>query len=146
MQHDWDDAFAFHECNRVTDGNHFSSARDLAILARAIIYDFPQQYPIYSEKEFSYNNIKQPNRNLLLWRDKTVDGLKTGHTEAAGYCLVASAMRDGMRLISVVMGTRSEEARAQESLKLLNYGFRYFETHSLYNRGQELLKTRVGRC
>jgi D-alanyl-D-alanine carboxypeptidase (penicillin-binding protein 5/6) len=123
--------------------NHYSSARDLAILARAIVYDFPQQYPIYSEKEFTYNNIKQPNRNLLLWRDKSVDGLKTGHTEAAGYCLVASAVREGMRLISVVMGTRSEEARAQETLKLLNYGFRYFETHSLYNRGQELLKTRV---
>jgi D-alanyl-D-alanine carboxypeptidase (penicillin-binding protein 5/6) len=123
--------------------NHYSSARDLAILARAIVYDFPQQYPLYAEKDFTYNNIRQPNRNLLLWRDKSVDGLKTGHTTAAGYCLVASAVREGMRLISVVMGTRSEEARAQETMKLLNYGFRFFETHSLYSRGQELLKTRL---
>ena len=125
------------------DENHYSSARDLAILARAIIYDFPQQYPIYAEKEFTYNNIRQPNRNLLLWRDKSVDGLKTGHTAEAGYCLVASAVREGMRLITVIMGAKSEESRAQEALKLLNYGFRFFETHSLYSRGQELLQTRL---
>lgn len=125
------------------DPGHYASARDLALLARAIVYDFPEQYPIYSEKSFTYNNIQQPNRNLLLWRDKSVDGLKTGHTEEAGYCLVASAVRDGMRLVTVVMGTRSEEARAQETLKLLNYGFRYFESHDLYARGQELLKTRI---
>jgi D-alanyl-D-alanine carboxypeptidase (penicillin-binding protein 5/6) len=96
---------------------HYSSARDLALLAKAIIYKFPEQYPIYAEKYFTYNDIRQPNRNRLLWRDKSVDGLKTGHTEDAGYCMVASAMRDGMRLIAVVMGTSGEEARARETQK-----------------------------
>ncbi len=123
--------------------DHFSSAYDLALLANAIINDFPEQYPIYSEKYFTYNNIRQPNRNLLLWRDKSVDGLKTGHTNEAGYCLVASAVRDGMRLISVVMGTKSEEARARETLKLLNYGFRYYETHKLYAAGEKLLDSKL---
>ncbi len=123
--------------------NHYSTAYDLALLAQAIIQRFPEQYKIYSQKYFTYNNIRQPNRNLLLWRDKSVDGLKTGHTEAAGYCLVASAERDGMRLISVVMGTRSEEARAQETLKLLNYGFRFFETARLYNAGQKVLDAEI---
>ncbi len=123
--------------------NHYSSARDLAILAKAIIYQFPEQYAIHSEKYFTFNNIRQPNRNLLLWRDKSVDGLKTGHTREAGYCLVASAMRNGMRLVTVVMGTSSEEARARETLKLLNYGFRYYETHKLYSTGQKLLDTEI---
>ncbi|WP_026180251.1 D-alanyl-D-alanine carboxypeptidase family protein [Hahella ganghwensis] len=123
--------------------NHYSSAYDLAMLANAIINDFPEQYPIYSEKYFTFNNIRQPNRNLLLWRDKSVDGLKTGHTDEAGYCLVASAVRDGMRLISVVMGTKSEEARARETLKLLNYGFRYYETHKLYAAGEKLLDSEL---
>jgi len=123
--------------------DHYSSAYDLALLARAIIQDFPEQYSIYSEKYFTYNNIRQPNRNRLLWRDKSVDGLKTGHTNAAGYCLVSSAKRDGMRLISVVMGTTSEEARARETQKLLNYGFRYYETHELYQAGQVLLDSKV---
>lgn len=122
---------------------HYSTAYDLALLARAIIFDFPEQYPIYSERSFTFNNIKQSNRNLLLWRDKSVDGLKTGHTEEAGYCLVSSAVRDGMRLISVVMGARNEESRAQETLKLLNYGFRYFETHRLYEAGDKLLDTEL---
>ncbi len=122
---------------------HYSSAYDLARLARAIIQDFPEQYGLYSEKYFTYNNIRQPNRNRLLWRDKSVDGLKTGHTDAAGYCLVSSAKRDGMRLISVVMGTTSEEARARETQKLLNYGFRYYETHELYTAGQGLLESKV---
>lgn len=117
---------------------HVSSAIDMAQLARAIIQRYPQHYGIYSEKYFTYNKIRQPNRNKLLWRDKTVDGLKTGHTDAAGYCLVASAKREGMRLISVVMGTRSEEARAQESQKLLSYGFRYYRTHQLYNANEAL--------
>ena len=125
------------------DENHYSSAADLAILARAIIRDFPEQYPLYSEKYFTYNNIRQPNRNRLLWRDKSVDGLKTGHTEAAGYCLVASAKRDDMRLISVVMGTNSENARAKETQKLLNYGFRYFKTHTLYTAAQSLTESQV---
>ena len=114
---------------------HQTTARDLSLLARALIQHHPKQYGIYSEKYFEYNGINQPNRNRLLWRDSSVDGLKTGHTEAAGYCLVASAVRKGMRLISVVMGTRSEESRAQESQKLLAYGFRYYETGKLYSAG-----------
>lgn len=117
---------------------HASSAIDMAQLGRAIIQQYPEHYGIYSEKYFTYNNIRQPNRNRLLWRDKTVDGLKTGHTEEAGYCLVASAKREGMRLISVVMGARSEESRAVESQKLLSYGFRYFRTHKLYDAGETL--------
>ena len=111
---------------------HKSSAADLAVLAKAIINDFPELYSIYSEKYFTYNEIRQPNRNKLLWRDKTVDGMKTGYTDEAGYCLVASAKRDGMRLISVVLGTSDEEARARESQKLLSYAFRYYRTHKLY--------------
>ena len=119
---------------------HFSTATDLALLAKAIIQKFPEHYGIYSEKYYTYNQIRQPNRNKLLWRDHTVDGIKTGHTEEAGYCLVASAKRDGMRLISVVMGTNSEESRAQESQKILAYAFRYFRTHKLYG-SDELLNT-----
>ncbi|MBR7887837.1 D-alanyl-D-alanine carboxypeptidase [Marinomonas sp. A79] len=116
--------------------NHYSSAHDLAKLSRATILQFPENYTMYAEKEFTYNNIRQPNRNRLLWRDKTVDGLKTGHTEAAGYCLAASAVRNGTRLITVVMGTKSDAARAAEAQKLLDYGFRYYETRKLYSRGQ----------
>ena len=122
---------------------HYSSARDMAKLARAIIDEDPEHYAIYAQKEFFWNNIKQPNRNLLLWRDKTVDGLKTGHTDEAGYCLVASAVRDGMRLISVVFGTVSEQARAAETQKLLTYGFRFFETRTFYQKGVELAQPRV---
>jgi len=123
--------------------NHVSSAFDLALLAKAIIQDFPQHYGMYSEKYFTYNKIRQPNRNKLLWRDKTVDGLKTGYTDAAGYCLVASAKRDGMRLISVVLGTSDEEARARESQKLLSYAFRYYRTHKLYERNVVLNTSKV---
>ncbi len=122
---------------------HYTTARDVAILARALIKDFPEHYPIYAEKTFEYNNIKQPNRNRLLWRDSSVDGLKTGHTEAAGYCLAASAKRGEMRLISVVMGTASDSARAKHSQALLNYGFRYYETHKLYSAGEVLRQVRV---
>lgn len=122
---------------------HYSTAHDLAILARSIIEDYPDHYQIYSQKYFTWNGIKQPNRNKLLWRDKDVDGLKTGHTEEAGYCLVASAKKDDTRLISVVMGTSSEEARAQESQKLLTYGFRYFESKKLYDKGAVLNQARV---
>jgi len=111
---------------------HYSSAMDMALLGKAIIEDHPQYYGLYKEKYFEYNKIRQPNRNKLLWRDPSVDGLKTGHTDEAGYCLAASAERNGMRLIAVVMGTKSEEARARETQKLLTYGFRYFETHRLY--------------
>ncbi|MBT8061098.1 MAG: D-alanyl-D-alanine carboxypeptidase [Xanthomonadales bacterium] len=123
--------------------NHYSTARDTALLSIAIIRDFPDYYRWYSEKEYSFNNIRQHNRNNLLWRDPAVDGLKTGHTENAGYCLAASAKREGMRLISVVMGSFSEQSRASESQSLLNYGFRFFETVQLYQAGQELTRTQV---
>ncbi len=125
------------------DPNHYTTAHDLAVLARALIHDFPGHYAWYSTKKFRYNGIEQYNRNKLLWRDPHVDGLKTGHTKSAGYCLVASAKRDGMRLISVVLGARSEDARARESQKLLNYGFRFFETHKLYTAGKPLTETRI---
>jgi len=117
---------------------HYTTAKDLSILAARIIQDFPDTYPIYEEKNFTYNGIKQANRNSLLFRDPTVDGLKTGHTEEAGYCLVASAERDGFRLISVVMGTASEKAREQETTKLLQYGFRYFSGKTLFTAGEPL--------
>jgi D-alanyl-D-alanine carboxypeptidase (penicillin-binding protein 5/6) len=122
---------------------HYTTPHDMALLAAAVIRDFPDHYDWYAEKSFAFNNITQSNRNLLLFRDESVDGLKTGHTEAAGYCLVASAKREGMRLISVVMGTKSEKLRAQESQKLLNYGFRFYETHLLYSAAQELKEMRI---
>jgi D-alanyl-D-alanine carboxypeptidase (penicillin-binding protein 5/6) len=125
------------------DPDHYTTARDINILSAATVRDFPDYYTWYSEKEFTFNNIRQHNRNTLLWRDPAIDGLKTGHTEAAGYCLAASAMRDGMRLISAVMGSSSESSRASESQTLLNYGFRFFETVQLYQAGQELTKARV---
>lgn len=115
---------------------HYTTAFDLSILARAIIRDFPEYYAYYSIKEFKYNNISQPNRNRLLWLDPTVDGMKTGHTESAGYCLITSARRDSRRLIAVVLGTASESARAAESQKLLNYGFQFYDTHRIYEKGQ----------
>jgi len=123
--------------------DHYTTARDIAIVARAMIEEFPEYYRWYSERQFTYNDITQYNRNKLLWRDESVDGLKTGHTESAGYCLVTSAERDGMRLISVVLGTSSEEARADASQALLNYGFRFFETHKLYDGGSKLTSARV---
>lgn len=122
---------------------HYTTARDVATLSIAIIAEFPDYYRWYSEKEYSFNNIRQHNRNNLLWRDPAVDGLKTGHTEAAGYCLAASAKRDGMRLISVVLGSGSESSRVSESQSLMNYGFRFFETVQLYQAGQELAQGRV---
>ena len=133
----------FMNATGLPDPEHYSSANDMAKLARAIIYEDPAHYAIYAQKEFLWNNIKQPNRNLLLWRDKTVDGLKTGHTEEAGYCLVASAVSDNMRLISVVFGTDSEQARAAETQKLLTYGFRFFETRTFYQKGTELAQAQV---
>jgi D-alanyl-D-alanine carboxypeptidase (penicillin-binding protein 5/6) len=123
--------------------NHYTTPRDLATLSIALIKNFPEHYNLYSAKEFKFNKIKQYNRNKLLWRNNFVDGIKTGHTESAGYCLVASAMRDNMRLISVVLGTRSEEARSAESQKLLSYGFRFFETHKLYAANDALTSTRI---
>jgi D-alanyl-D-alanine carboxypeptidase (penicillin-binding protein 5/6) len=122
---------------------HVTTARDLATLARALISEFPEHYSWHSIKEFTFNDITQSNRNRLLWRDPSVDGLKTGHTEEAGYCLVASAERDGMRIISVVMGTASEKARADGTQALLNYGFRFFETRLLFRAGDEVTTARV---
>ncbi len=123
--------------------NHYTTANDLAKLTIAVIAEFPDYYRWDSEKEFTFNNITQPNRNKLLWRDKSVDGVKTGYTEEAGYCMVASAKREDMRLISVVMGTASANARANESQTLLNYGFRFFETHQLYKADVALTNARI---
>ncbi len=125
------------------DPEQYTTARDIATLATALIREFPDFYSWYSEREYTYGGIRQHNRNRLLWRDPSVDGLKTGHTSSAGYCLVTSASRDGMRLISVVMGTDSEEARATASQALLNYGFRFFETYQLYETGDKLSTERV---
>ena len=133
----------FENATGLPSPDHFSTAYDLAILARAIINDYPENYPIYAEKHFTYNNIRQPNRNSLLWRENSVDGLKTGHTEEAGYCLGASAKRNDARLIAVVMGTGSAESRSQEVQKMLNYGFRYYESERLFRAGQELIEARV---
>lgn len=123
--------------------NQYSSAYDLALLAQALIRDSQQYYPIYAEKYFEFNDIRQPNRNRLLWRDDSVDGIKTGHTSEAGYCLVASAVRDGMRLITVVMGSANEETRAQETQQLLNYTYRFYETAELYASGQTISQQRI---
>jgi D-alanyl-D-alanine carboxypeptidase (penicillin-binding protein 5/6) len=133
----------FHNSTGLPAEGHLTTARDLAILAQAIIRDYPEHYRVYSEKEFTFNKIRQPNRNKLLWSDSTVDGLKTGYTEAAGYCMVASAKRDGQRLISVVLGASSPEVRARESQKLITYGMRFYETHSLYDAQERLAKMRV---
>jgi len=123
--------------------NHYTTARDIVTLTRALIKNYPEHYKLHSIKEYSYNGIKQYNRNKLLWRDKTVDGVKTGHTDSAGYCLVASSLRDGMRLISVVLGAKDEKARADYSQELLEFGFRFFETHKLYDAGSVLAESRV---
>ena len=133
----------FHNSTGLPAEGHLTTARDLAILAQAIIRDYPEHYRVYSEKEFTFNKIRQPNRNKLLWSDSTVDGLKTGYTEAAGYCMVASAKRDGQRLISVILGASSPEVRARESQKLITYGMRFYETHSLYDAQERLANVRV---
>lgn len=125
------------------DPNHYASARDLAILTRSLIREYPEYYKWHAIKEFVFNNIKQQNRNRLLWTDPSVDGVKTGHTDGAGYCLVASAMRNNMRLISVVMGTKADSARAAANAELLNYGFRFYETRQLYHAGEKLSEARV---
>ncbi|MCB1689692.1 MAG: D-alanyl-D-alanine carboxypeptidase [Halioglobus sp.] len=125
------------------DPAHLTTARDLAILARAMIIDHPKQYAIYKELEFTFNNIRQYNRNTLLMQDSSVDGLKTGHTKEAGYCLVASAERKGMRLISVVMGTDSTKARKNDTAALLNYGYRFYKTATAFEPMTELAKPRV---
>ena len=133
----------FHNSTGLPAKNHYTTAHDLAILSQALIREFPDYYQWFKEKDFTFNNIKQSNRNKLLWRDDSVDGIKTGYTEKAGYCLVASAKRNNMRLISVVMGTRNQNARARENQNLLNYGFRFFETHKLYDAQQKLTEAKV---
>ena len=120
------------------DPQHYSTARDLALLAANVIRDFPEHFPLYSVREYRYNNITQYNRNRLLGADPTVDGMKTGFHAAAGYCLIATALRAPRRLVSVVLGTDSETARAQESQKLLNYGFQFYDTVRLYQKGQQV--------
>ena len=125
----------FTNSSGLPDAQHYSTARDLAILASAIIREFPDQYRYYSVREFRYNNITQQNRNRLLWLDPNVDGMKTGYTEAAGYCLIASSRRGTRRLLSVVLGASSESLRAQESQKLLNHGFLFFDQVRLYEKG-----------
>ncbi len=133
----------FEDSNGLPIENHYTTARDLAILTRALIKEFPEYYRWFSQKEFTFNNIVQHNRNQLLSRDETVDGVKTGFTDAAGYCLVASALRNNMRLISVVMGASSPNARANENQNLLNYGFRFFEAHKLYSGKTALSEARI---
>lgn len=133
----------FQNSTGLPGAQHYTTVRDLGILANALIRDFPEFYPIYSKKEFRYNNITQPNRNLLLYRDPNVDGMKTGFTEAAGYNLVASSRRDGRRVVSVVVGTTSPEARAVESSKLLNYGLQFFDTPRLYMNKKPVSKLPV---
>lgn len=126
------------------DPQHYTTAYDLSLLAAALVRDFPDQYKrLYSVKEYTYNKITQPNRNRLLWLDPYVDGMKTGHTETAGFCLISSAKRGDSRLISVVLGAPSDSSRATESQKLLNYGFQFYESHLVYKRGQTISKLKV---
>jgi D-alanyl-D-alanine carboxypeptidase (penicillin-binding protein 5/6) len=127
----------------LSDPQHYSTANDMARLASAVIRDFPEHYPLYALKEFRYNNITQPNRNRLLWIDPTVDGVKTGHTDAAGWCLIASAKRGQRRLLAAVLGAGSDAGRAGEAQKLLNYGFQAFDTVELYASGQPISTLRV---
>ncbi len=137
-------ATSFKNAAGMPDPEHYTTARDLATLTRALIHDFPEDYAkYYSIKEFRYNNITQPNRNRLLWLDPTVDGVKTGHTAAAGYCLISSAKRDTRRLISVVLGTKSDAVRAQESLKLLNFGFQAYDAVKLYAKNEAVSNLKV---
>jgi D-alanyl-D-alanine carboxypeptidase (penicillin-binding protein 5/6) len=136
----------FKNTTGLPDADHYSTARDMAILARAIIKEFPQYYDWYSVKSYKYNDIEQRNRNALLFRDESVDGMKTGWTDGAGYCLVSSAERDGMRIISVVLGTASAKSRTDGSQALLNFGFRFFETRLLYRAGEEVARARIWKA
>lgn len=133
----------FMDSTGLPNKNHYSTAHDLALLTAAYIKNFPEDYSYYSEKWFSYNGIRQPNRNRLLWRYQYADGLKTGHTNEAGYCLVGSAKKDGMRLITVVLGEPDDNSRTEDSIRLLTYGFRFYETHKLYNASTPLVQARV---
>ena len=133
----------FTNATGLPDNSHYTTATDLGILATALIRDFPNTYNIYAQKEYTYNGIKQRNRNKLLWHNSRVDGIKTGHTDSAGYCLVASAQNKNMRLISIVLGTKSEDSRTRETKKLLNWGFRFYETHKIYSANKPIQDIRV---
>jgi len=133
----------FMNATGLPDPDHYTTARDMATLAHALIVEFPETYKIYSEKEFFYNDIKQINRNKLLWRDNTVDGIKTGHTDSAGFCLVASAQRDNMRLNAVIIGADSDSARMDQAQQLLNYGFRFYVTKNLLTADKPIATTTV---
>ena len=133
----------FEDASGLPSPTHYSTARDLAALSRAIIRDFPEYYGIYSLREYTWNNIRQENRNGLLQRDPSVDGIKTGHTETAGYCLISSALRSGMRLVSVVLGAPGVTARETGSAALLNYGFNFYESLTVKKAGEMVLKPRV---
>ena len=134
---------SFMNSTGLPDPKHYSTARDLATLAATLIRDFPEQYKYYSMKEYRYNNITQQNRNRLLWLDPAVDGVKTGFTDNAGYCLIASAKRGSRRLLTVVLGTASDSMRAQESQKLLNFGFQFYDSVRLYEKGQTVSALKV---
>jgi D-alanyl-D-alanine carboxypeptidase (penicillin-binding protein 5/6) len=136
-------ATRFANSTGLPDPQHYSTARDLGALAAALIRDFPEHYPLYALREYTYNRITQANRNRLLWSDPAVDGVKTGHTESAGYCLIASAKRGPRRLLSVVMGTASDALRMQESQKLLNFGFQFFDSVQLYAKDQAVSQLKV---
>ncbi len=137
-------ASSFRNSTGLPDAEHYTTARDLATLAGALIRDFPEEYAkYYALKEYRYNNITQPNRNRLLWLDPTVDGVKTGHTEAAGYCLISSAKRGPRRLLAVVLGTASDAVRTQESLKLLNFGYQFYDAVQLYSKDQAVSNLKV---
>lgn len=127
----------------IPDPDHYTTAKDLAKLAHALIAEFPETYKIYSEKWFTFNGIKQPNRNRLLWRETFIDGIKTGHSSTAGYCLTASGQKDNMRLISVLVGAKNESDRTEQTLALLRYGFRFFETHKLFEANKTLNTPRI---
>lgn len=137
------DATHFTDCTGMPHDNHYTTARDMAKLGQALVKDFPEYYHWYKQKWYTHNGIRQPNRNRLLWRNPNVDGIKTGHTKEAGFCLVSSAKLGDMRLLSVVMGAPTDGARADSSQALLNYGFRFFKTYTLYHGGQTLEKPRV---
>lgn len=137
------DSTHYTNASGLPDPEHYTTATDLAKVAQAMIRDFPEVYALYAEHDFTFNGIRQKNRNTLLWRDTTVDGMKTGHTKAAGYCLVASAVREDMRLISVVLGTASDKTRIAESQRLLNYGYRFFRTKRIYAAGELVSEPRI---
>lgn len=136
----------FRNSTGLPNDGHYSTARDLSKLARAIVNEFPEYYKWYSVRQFKYNDIEQPNRNSLLWRDESVDGMKTGFTDDAGYCLISSSYRDGMRVVSVVLGTSSAKSRIDGSQALINYGFRFFETRLLYRAGESVAQAKIWKA